>query len=570
MPRLQIEITRSGPGRPADGPASAVGARPADRRAAWLGLLAFALYLPPAISVLQLQEDAVEYVDIARRLSAGEGYRLGVKAFHAGGSEVVHDGLAERAPLVPLLIAGLLKLGLELSAVQMMNAVLAAGCVALVCAIGTYLFGRTTGTLAGLLAAASPAGLVHLLPPMTEAAAIFCLLLATWLLVANLDRPRPAPFALAGAALGLGYLARPTMAALAAALLLGIIAAAPRRRALLRPLVALCLIGAVFTLPITLYSLATRGRLAYSGQTFLYSVAHDIEVVRDRPVRPLPSPAEFVRSNLPEVGARIRTNLHDYAEVLFLDRWSGQVRWLFLLLPAWPAATLALVRGRYPPAAGAILLLAGANFLLHAFTWATWEMRYQLLTLLLLLPFAVDGLARLGLARIRFRLGQRVSLSGLQLAVAAVALAWSPMLLGEYRGTFWDQTRPVGTRSDQGLTWTGPTAWVEDAELGPMLEWIAANTDGRDVLAAAQPWPFTFFTNRPATLLPANLDQSGLRSFLADYRVAYVLLDDRENGSANRRRFESMLRRLSPESARVIPLGSYRVFDTRALWQARP
>src|SRR5215211_8144670 len=80
----------------------------------YLAVLAFLLYLPPALHAVRLNLDAVEYVDIARRLAAGEGYRLGVKANHFGGTEVLHDGLAERAPLYPLLAAGLLRAGASL------------------------------------------------------------------------------------------------------------------------------------------------------------------------------------------------------------------------------------------------------------------------------------------------------------------------------------------------------------------------------------------------------------------------------------------------------------------------
>src|SRR6186997_198972 len=122
--------------------------RPAARSATWvrvlasvrpsivIGLVAFALYLTPAVRVVQLNPDVVEYVDVARRLLAGEGFRLGVKAYHIGGTEVLHNGLAERPPLFPLMVAGVLGLGLDLRAVQVMNAALAALSVVLVAEIG--------------------------------------------------------------------------------------------------------------------------------------------------------------------------------------------------------------------------------------------------------------------------------------------------------------------------------------------------------------------------------------------------------------------------------------------------
>src|SRR4051794_41718902 len=108
-------------------------------------MLAFVLYLTPAIRVVQLNPDVVEYVDVARRLLAGDGYRLGVKAYHFGGTEVLHNGLAERPPLFPLMIAGLLGLGLDLRAVQVMNAGLSAVAVGLIAEIGLVLFGQAVG-----------------------------------------------------------------------------------------------------------------------------------------------------------------------------------------------------------------------------------------------------------------------------------------------------------------------------------------------------------------------------------------------------------------------------------------
>ena len=52
--------------------------------------------------VLQLNPDVVEYIDIARRLLNGDGYLLGIKAYHIGGTAVLHGGLAERPPLLPV------------------------------------------------------------------------------------------------------------------------------------------------------------------------------------------------------------------------------------------------------------------------------------------------------------------------------------------------------------------------------------------------------------------------------------------------------------------------------------
>src|SRR5688500_5491014 len=89
-------------------PAHEIGARARSHLAALdvpallVGALAFMLYLPIAARVLILGLDVVEYLDIARRLAAGDGFMLGVKAFHFGGTDVLHHGLAERPPLFPM------------------------------------------------------------------------------------------------------------------------------------------------------------------------------------------------------------------------------------------------------------------------------------------------------------------------------------------------------------------------------------------------------------------------------------------------------------------------------------
>ena len=524
-----------------------------------LALVAFLLYLAPAARVVQLSPDAVEYVDIARRLVAGEGYRLGIKAYHFGGTDVLHDGLAERAPLFPLLAAGLFRLGLGLPSLQVANAMLAALSVALICAIGSELFDRQTGTLAGVLAAASPVVLVRMVPPMTEALAISLSLLATWLVIRFLEPPRWRAFLAAGAALGLGYLARPTTVVLIAALLLGAILASRRKRPILGPAVALLAGVSLFAIPMSLYSLVTRGSASYSGQSYLYAVFKTSDVLRNGYLQPLPSPAEFVSANRGFVVAAILENASQYAGLLFLD---GD--WLLWLMPAWPIVLLALMGGAYSRHTWPVLLLAAANFLVYTLTWSAYSERYQLLTLLLLLPFAVDALGRLGLRRLRLVRGRDVT--ALHAAILAVVLAWSPAFAREYRGEFRYRDEPVRTRTDRGLRWTGPPRWVQDNELSRMVDWVNARTGRDEALAHGQPWPFTFFTERPATLLPTKLSPERLRSFLIEYRVAWVLLDTRDR---DRRGYQPDLEALAPEGVGVTSIGSYRVFDTRPLWRER-
>jgi uncharacterized membrane protein len=524
--------------------------------AAWSAGLAFLLYLPAAVSVLQLDPDAIEHIDLARRFIAGQGYVLGIKAYHVGGTEVVHNGLDERAPLYPLLVAAVLKAGLGVLSLQVVNALLAAGCAALICAIGSALFGRQTGALAGSLVAASPPVLIFMVPPMTEALAIFLVLLATWLVIRRFDAPRTSEFALAGVALGLGYLTRPVTAALFCALLLGLVLVSQHTRRLVRPLGALVAAAAAFMAPITLYSILARGSLSYSRQTYLYAVFQPTDVQRDAFSRPIPTPIEFISTHPGFVIRSFLENTAQYAGLLLLD-W----KWLLLLLPALGFVPIGLARGRYPRAAWVVLLLAAANFFVYAWTWSAWTRRYQLLTLLLLLPFAVDGLTRLGLDR--FKLPRVPRITGLHLLVAAVMLVWFQAFLQEYRGTFRYGDDGVGTRAYRGVKWTGATAWVEDRDVSQVLDWVGAHTERDAVLAHALPEIFTFFTERPSTRLPRRLDQQNLKEFLINYRVSYVLLN---NYDGYRRRYQNDLLTFETQGVSVTPVGDYRIFDTRPLW----
>jgi hypothetical protein len=519
--------------------------------------LAFLLYLPPALSVLQLDPDAVEFIDLARRFVAGEGFVLGINAHYTGGgTEVFHSGLERRAPLYPLVVAAVLKAGLGLPMLQLVNALLAAACAALVCLIGARLFGSQTGVLAGLLAAASPPVLVFMVPPMSEALAICLTLLATWLIVRCFNSPRVASFALAGACLGLGYLTRPVVAVLAVALVIGAVVASRQRAALLRPLAALVVAAAILILPATLYLVVMRGSMSFAGQTYLYSVREASDIYRDPFAGPATGPLEFVLANRDFVAGAIVTNARDYARMLSLNH-----KWLLLLLPAWPFVVGAVIRGRYPRAAHPILFVACANFAFYSLTWAPWARRYQLLTLLLLLPFAVDGLTRLGLHRLR--LPQVPRLTALHLAIAAVIVVWLQSFVEEYRGTYRYGDEAVGTRVYHGVRWTGATAWVRDRDVSQVLDWINANTERRDILTHALPHIFTFFTDRPSVQLPRRLDPETLRRFLIDYRVSYVLLN---NYDGYRRRYEDDLLALEPQGVRVTPVGEYRIVDTRGLW----
>lgn len=529
------------------------------RESVVIGLVALCLYLPPALSVLQLNPDVVEYIDVARRLLSGEGFRLGVKAYHFGGTEVLHHGLAERPPLFPWLVAAMLGLGLDLRAIQVVNAALAAVSVGLVAEIGRTLFGRPAGATAGVLAAASPVVLARLILPMSEAVTIALLLLATWIVVRAPEPARKWEYFGAGLILGLGYLARPTTAAFGVAILPAIVLAARDRRAALRACGWLLVGVLVFALPISLYSLSVQGTLSYSGQAYLYAVHKDSDVLRNGYGRPLPTPVTFISENFDFVLAAIQENIRDYAFLLLWDR-----EWLRPLWPAWMGVLVALALRAFPRRAIIPAALALAGFGTYAMTWANFQERYQLPTMLLLLPFLAFGLVVLGrLAVLQVRQLRFLEYVPLLLAVIVAIWWWQPTWREQYRDQFRYGDESIKPREDDGLRWTGPPRWSEDPELARVNSWLRENTQPLDSVTHGQPWPYTFFTGRPAALLPTKLTADRLRTFLTEYRIAYVLLDQRDR---DRRGYRADLDQLSADGVTVTTLASFRIYNARALW----
>src|SRR5205814_2154817 len=121
-------------------------------------------------------------------------------------------------------------------------------------------------------------------------------------------------------------------------------------------------------------------------------------------------------------------------------------RWLLPLAPAWLGVAWVVARRAYPRRALIPAAIALVNFGIYAATWANFQERYQIITLLLLVPFLVHGLARLGLERLR--LGPLPAGFALFCAVAAVAWWWSPTFRQEYRNEFRYGDEPTGVRVD--------------------------------------------------------------------------------------------------------------------------
>jgi len=318
---------------------------------------------------------------------------------------------------------------------------------------------------------------------------------------------------------------------------------------------------------VTLFSVLTRGQLSYSGKGYLYGVVSDAEIMeRGFAVAPL-SPLAFITGDPGFVIGAIATVSTLYARSIFLER-----EWLAPLILGWPSAVLAQLGGRYPWMSRVVLVAAASNFVFYGLTWSSWQDRFMLTTVYLLLPFAVDGLLRLLRLSVRHTgplwlspgVARRAPVVGLGLAVLAIVVVWSPRFIEQYQGRLLYGDRPVGTRVTDGLRWTGPPRWTNDGSLDEAIQWIQEQTDHATVLAHGQPWPYAFFTGRPVVLLPYRLSDDQLRRFLVGYRVSYVLHDPRD---PQRREYADQLRDLRDGGVRWQRVENLTVYDTRALWQ---
>lgn len=503
------------------------------------GLAVAALYVPAAVSPLRLGPDEVEYIDIARHLVDGQGYTLSVKAFHFGGTRVVHDGLAERAPLVTLLIALFIWLGLPLQSIQVANALF----VGTMCgAIGWMLRGsRPVAATAMGLIALNPVVLDRSLPPMTEATSIMLMIvaLALWSGAPN----RAATGLMIGGLLGLAYLARPTTLALTLALVGW--AVLTRRR------VAWAVIGfGIMNIPLLIH---TGGNLLYSGQQYLFAVFADTDVLHDGYQVPVGTAREFVRANWLFVLSEFPRNTGRYTAMLL-----GTRDMLLPLLPAVVVGLIALRRVPFTSAVWGLLAMGVVNLLVSGAIWSTFVERYMLVSLVSLLV-VVALAAKLAVARGR-------AIAGLAGVVAAVVLtiAWGPRFGNVATGVYLENSQPVGSRVDDGVHWTGPSDWVNDRELDALVRWLEHATGSDSVVASAEPWPLTFLARRPSTLLPRRLTADRLESFVREYRVAHVVLRPNDR---NRRPYAAFLEARGARLAGGAPTGNYAVFDTRPLWR---
>src|SRR5215212_4915220 len=90
---------------------------------------------------------------------------------------------------------------------------------------------------------------------------------------------------------------------------------------------------AVVLVPVTLYSLVTRGRLSYSGKGYLYGVVSDADIMENGYASEPLSPVAFIAGDPGFVAGAIWSVFTLYFRSVFFER-----EWLQPLIVGWPGA----------------------------------------------------------------------------------------------------------------------------------------------------------------------------------------------------------------------------------------
>lgn len=476
--------------------------------------------------------DAVEYQLIARSLARGDGFALPVRVRHGSldaPAPVVHDARGERAPLLPLALAGLELLGADagggrvatgLQAANALVSVLDALLVALLAArLAPARVRRSLALAAGLAVAWSPPLVQASCRILAEPLGLACVLLAAHAEV-GLARARDARRAAAlafvsGLALVLARLARPeTEAVLALVALARVVSVVRAGRsgalALARRRHAAALAG-------TLAALGADALVARAGfpppQSDLLRVGHYRALMFDWTpgAPPAASALTWIASHAGEVAGQVAANLADMGHHAL--RYATALPLL---------AAIALVRARRP--AARLVLLALAFVLVAGSVWSTRDhARFLVIPLALLAaPGVLEG-ARLlrRFARGRERgpgarppAARRARLRA-RLALVAAGLVAAPLLVGDVRATWHAIARARAPEADSA--WGGP-------ELDALAARLRALPEGR-AFAAVSPWTLALASGRAGVLLPVHLGRGEVAAFLARWpEVSVVVL----------------------------------------------
>jgi len=518
-----------------------------------IGLVAVLARVIPASSVQWVSSDAVEYLNIAQRLSSGEGFTLSIKAYHYIPGPLTHYAGWDRPLLFPMALAALRFLTDNPLAPQFLNlclAVVAAGTGAL---LSARIYGWRAAGWTGLLLALAPALVRTSLYPWSEPLALG-LGLGAMLAFARPDRS--AGFLSAGLLCGAAFLARP-VSALLFAVMAAFVAFTPGVSLAhkLRRLVALCAGFALLAIVQVLINVANGAPLLTTAQSFLFRTLHFQQGMYFEYGQWWESSAFGIVSAGPRgVALEIYRHLRDYSKALLFDS-----DWLFLYSPMLALIAWRGVRRRLSQPQFFLLTVALLTLGFHILTWSTKDIdRFMQWPFVLLLILAVGELDRFCAEsnRIaRFRHAARFLTPALALVMIALYACSAVGIARESLQRRNDQWPMKGIYSEN---WINPDS-------AALHDWLREETEPDAALASTNPWALNFHSGRPAALLPFDMDRLTLERFIADFDIDYLIVNHAYPHPVYKRDagYESDLKALGVD--RTIKIGSYEVFDVKFL-----
>jgi hypothetical protein len=461
--------------------------------------------LPALTGPINLSQDATEYIDAARNFAAGDGLRLGIRAyFFADGLRVPFPATSLRSPLFPLAMGSVYRVFPSPTVFKWFNFVLCLANLTLLVFLLKPLLPTGVAAYSLLLIGMSEPMFLTSIFPWAEQTAFFWLLLAL-LLTSRKVHSRWGVFgaALEGLVCGAAALSRPEY------ILVGMLVGAWLSREKVHPGLIASFVAALL-LPIALFSIVN---LHAYGRTFLpgeylfqrrdYSSYFAWETDSAQGV------AAFLTKNWLWIIGRTARNFVNYTAKLV--GWKN----LFGLAFVLPLVISKLWKKHYSEGARLLAFVGFAFFSAYCLVWAGMDReRYLLAVTTFLLPLCL-----LEADRLRRQARDR----RIRIACVLILAVQAPLLLANfiYAGVAVHRREQPAERyyARANPSWDNP-------DLTSLFVWIRSHVGENEVICSENPFLINYQTGRAAVLLPEQLGPGDFSRFLAYYRVNYWISNE--------------------------------------------
>ena len=436
-------------------------------------ILALLVRLPLIGTNFYKTPDAVEYLNIARHLTAGEGFVSSLKFHYLDSYPVVHQAIIDRPLGWPIFLSLLLRLNPDPAFSQAVILFLGAANSALIYLLFRRYLPQRSAFLGGVLYALNPNLLITNRLLLAEPLAWFLALLGLNLFLAL----KLKPMMVAAALLALAYLTRPELLFLILALTIYLIIARPR----LLPawLLPILLLAA----PYHWYSLKQGLGFFPFVESRVWQVFPFPDALAQFELRLTPS-LTLIQRQLAFISSRWLVLGWLDLKQIFSFGWLGPLAITVILVPkkfiikAWPLVFFGLI-----------------SLALSTLTWPMFLEPERTLApvFIVLLLLILKSLTQIHSSLIK----------------ALLPITIAIYLVFDVHRLLWARTDPANH------------LFPSNQET---IAWINQNTDARDIIAAADPWTINYATRRPSLILPKNLTRENFGRFIDTYRPAYIIL----------------------------------------------